>query len=156
MDAERMTEYQNLATSVVIQSLSCVRLSATLWTTASQASLSVTASWSLLKLMSTELVMPSNHLILCHLLLLLPSLFVSIRVFSNELALCIRWSRSIRASALELVLPVNIQGWFPCSPRDSQESSPAPQVEGINSSVLSLYGPALTSIHDYWKNYSFD
>ena len=66
-------------------------VSATPWTTAHEASLSITISWSLLKLMSIELVMPSNHLILCRPLLLLPSIFASIRVFSNESALCIRW-----------------------------------------------------------------
>ena len=63
------------------------------WTAAHQASLSFTISWSLHRLMPTELVMPSNHLILCHPLLLLPSIFPSIRVFSNELALCIRWPK---------------------------------------------------------------
>ena len=63
------------------------------WTVARQASLSFTISWSLLKLMSVESVMPSNHLILCHPLLLLPSVFPSIKVFSNELALCIRWPK---------------------------------------------------------------
>ena len=66
---------------------------ATPWTAAHQASLSFTISWSWLKLMSIESVMPSNHLILCHPLLLLPSIFPSIRVFSNELALCIRWPK---------------------------------------------------------------
>ena len=74
-----------------VQSLSCVRLFATPWTAARQASLSITNSRSLLKLMSIESVMPSNHLILCHPLLLLPSIFPSIRVFSNESALHIRW-----------------------------------------------------------------
>ena len=73
------------------QLLSCVRLFVTPWTAACQASLSITNSWSLLILMSIESVMPSNHLILCRSLLLLPSIFVNIRVFSNELALCIRW-----------------------------------------------------------------
>ena len=78
-----------------VQSLSRVRLFATPWTTASQASMSKTNSRSLPKLMSLELVMPSNHLILCHprLLLLLPSTFPSIRVFSNESALRIRWPK---------------------------------------------------------------
>ena len=76
-----------------VQSLSHIQLFATPWTAARQASLSVTSSQSLLKLMSAELVMPSNHLILCHLLLLLPSIFPSIRVFSNESVLCIRWSK---------------------------------------------------------------
>ena len=74
-----------------VQSLSCVQLFATLWTAIRQASLSITNSWSLPKLMSIESVMPSNHLILCHPLLLLPSIFPSIRVFSNESALRIRW-----------------------------------------------------------------
>ena len=77
----------------VKQSLSCVRLFATPWTAAHQASLSITNSWSLLKLMSIELVMLSNYLILCHPLLLLPSIFPSIRVFSNESVLRVRWSK---------------------------------------------------------------
>ena len=76
-----------------VQSLSCVRLFATPWTEACQASLSITNSWGLFKLMSIELVMPSNHLILCHPLLLLPSVFPSIRAFSYESALCIRWPK---------------------------------------------------------------
>ena len=76
-----------------VQSLSRVRLFATPWTTARQASLSISNSQSLLKLMSIESVMPFNHLILCQPLLLLPLLFPSIRVFSNESALCIRWPK---------------------------------------------------------------
>ena len=76
-----------------VQSLSCVRLFVTPWTTAHQASLSVINSWSLPRPMSIESVMPSNHLILCYLLLLLPSVFPSIRVFSNESVLHIRWPK---------------------------------------------------------------
>ena len=76
--------------NVVVQSLSRVRLFATPWTAAPQASLSFTISWGLLRLTSIELVMPSNHLLLCHPLLLLPSIFCSIRVFSNESALRVR------------------------------------------------------------------
>ena len=76
-----------------VQSLSCVRLFVTPWTAAHQASLSITNCRSLLKLMSIESVMPSNHLILCHLLLLLPSIFPSIRVFSIESVLCIKWPK---------------------------------------------------------------
>ena len=76
-----------------VQSLSCVQLFTTPWTTARQVSLSITNSQSLLKLISIELVMPSNHLILCRPLLLLPSTFPSIRVFANELALHIRWTK---------------------------------------------------------------
>ena len=75
------------------QSLSHVRLFVTPWTAAHQASLSITSSWSLPKLMSIEMVMPSNHLILCHPLLFLPSIFPSIRVFSNESALRISWPK---------------------------------------------------------------
>ena len=78
---------------IVVKSLRRVQLSMTPWTAASQASLPFTISRSLLKLMSIESVMPSNHLILCHPLLLLPSVFPSIRVFSNELPLPIRWPK---------------------------------------------------------------
>ena len=79
--------------SVVVQSLSCVQLFATPWTAACQASLSFTISWSLLKLKTLEPVIPSNHLILCCPLLLLPPILPSIRVFSNEMVLCIRWPK---------------------------------------------------------------
>ena len=134
------------------------------WTAAHQASLSFTISQSLLKLMSIELVMLSNHLILCHLLLLLHSLFPSIWAFSCESALPIRWPKYWSFS-FRISLPMNIwdwfpfrlTGWYPCSPRDSQESSPIPQFKSISSSVFSfLCGPAFTSIDDYWKNHSFD
>ena len=130
-------------------------ISATPWTAACQASLSFTISQSLLKLMSIESVMPSNYLIFCHSLFHLPSIFPSIRVFSNESALRIRWpkywsfSSSYKYSGW---FPLGLTGWSPCCPRDSQESFPAPQFESINSSVLGfLYSPALTSIHDSWK-----
>ena len=76
-----------------VQSLSRVQLFATPWTAVHKASLSITSSWSLLKLMFIESVMPSKHLIICHPLLLLPSIFPSIRVFSNESAVCIRWPK---------------------------------------------------------------
>ena len=87
-----------------VQSLSSVWLLATPWTAAHQASLSITNSRSLLKLMSIELVMPSNHLILCRPLFLPPSIFSIIRVFSNESALYIKWPKY---SASTLVLPMN-------------------------------------------------
>ena len=88
--------------------------SATPWTAARQAPLSITNSQSLLKLMSIESVMPSNRLILCHPLFLLPSIFPSIRVFSNEKVLCIRWPKyCIGALASASVLPMKIQDWFP-------------------------------------------
>ena len=79
--------------SCSVQSLSCVQLFEILWTAACQASLSITNSQSLLKLMSIESVMPSNHLILCHPLLLPPSIFPSIRVFSSESVLHMRWPK---------------------------------------------------------------
>ena len=85
--------FLKLMISVVVQSLSHVQLFATPWTAAHQAFLSITNSWSSLKLMSIKLVMPSNHLNLCRPLLLLPSTFPSIRVFSNESALHIRWPK---------------------------------------------------------------
>ena len=94
-----------------VLSLSYVWLFETPWTAARQTSLSIN-SWGLLKLMSTELVMPSNHLILCCPLLLPPSTFPSIRIFSSESVLCIRWLKYWSFSSAS-VLPMNIQGWFP-------------------------------------------
>ena len=84
---------ENVWIFVVVQLLSHVQLIATPWTAACQAPLSFTVSWNLLRFMSIELVMPFKHLILCHPLLLLPSIFPSIRVFSNESVLCIRWPK---------------------------------------------------------------
>ena len=250
-----------------VQSLSRVRLFATPWIAARQASLSITSSRSSLRLTSIESVMPSSHLILCHPLLLLPPVPPSIRVFSNESALCIRWPKywsfsfsispsskysglisfsfssvqfsrsvlsdslrphesqharapcpstnsqnSLRLTSIESVMPSShlilshplflllpippsirvfsnestlhmrwpkywsfsfsiipskenpradfLQNGLvgsPCSPRDSQESSPTPQFKSINSSGLSfLHSPTLTSIHDHWKDHSLD
>ena len=102
----------NLLFSYSVIQLSCVLLFATPWTASHQASLSFTICQSLLKLMSIESVMLSNNLILCHPLFLLPSIFSSIRVFSNESALCIKWPKT-GASASASVLPMNIQGRFP-------------------------------------------
>ena len=117
------------------------------------------------KLMSIESVMPSNHLVLCRSLLLLPSIFPRIRVFSNELALRIKWSNywsfsfglspsneysgliSFRIDWFDLLI---VKGTL-------QESSPTPQFKSINSSALSLlHSPTLTSIHDHRKNHSLD
>ena len=95
-----------------VQLLSSVQLFVIPWTAAHQASQSITNSWRLLKLMSIESVMPSNHLILCCPLLLLPSIFPRIRVFSNESVLHIG-GQSTGVSALASVLPMNIQDWFP-------------------------------------------
>ena len=116
-----------------------------LWTTACQAFLSFTVSHSWLKLMSMELVMPSHHFNLCYPLLLLPSVFPSIRVFSNESAFRIRWPKYWSLSSAS-VLPVNIQGWFPLGLTGliSLQSKwlsrvfSAPQFKSINSLALSL------------------
>ena len=134
----------------VVQSLSHVCFFVTLRTAAFQAPLSFTISWSLLRFTSFELVMLSNHLNLCC-PLLLPSVFPSIKVFCNESVLRIRWPKyqsfSISPSnEYSGLISVRID-WSPCSPRDSQASSPPPQFEGINSSVLCLlHGPTLTSV----------
>ena len=135
----------------------------TLWDpTMHGASLPFTISWSLLKLMFIELLMPSNHLILCHPLLLLPSIFLSIRVFSNESAHCIRWpqywSYSIRPpSEYSELLSFRVDWLDLLAIQGTLKSSPTPQFKNINSSAFRfLYSPALTSIHDYWKNHSFD
>ena len=140
---------------VVVQSLSHVRLLATPWTAAHQASQFFTISQSLLKLMSIKLVMPSNHLIFCHPLFFLTSIFPNIRVFSNELALHIRWPKYW--SFTFSFSPSNeYSGLISCrmhwldlfANQGTLKSPPAPQFENINSSVLSLlYGPTLTSIH---------
>ena len=147
------------------ESLSDVWLFATPWTAACQASLSFTNSRSSSKLMSIESMMPSNRLILCHPLLLLPSVFPSIKVFSNESALRIRWPKywefQLQHQSFQWIFRTDfLQDGLvgsPCSPRDSQESSPTPQFKSINSSALSfLYSPTLTFIHDYWKKHSLD
>ena len=134
------------------------------WTAARQASQYITNSWSLLKLMSMESVMPSNHLILCCPLLLLPSIFPSIRVFSNESALRIRWPKywsfnfSISPSNEYLGLISFRMDWLDIlAVQGTQGSSPTPQFKSISSLVLRfLYSPTLTFIHDHWKNHSLD
>ena len=131
------------------------------WTAALQ---SFTISRSLLKLMSIELVMPSSHLVLCHPLLLLPLIPPSIRVFSNESTLHMRWPKYWSFSfsiipAKEHPGPISFRmDWLDLlAIQESHESSPIPQFRNINSSALSfLYSPTLTSILDHWKNRSFD
>ena len=151
------------------QSLICVRLCDPMHCTTPGFLVHHFNSWSFLKLMSIELVMPSNHLILCFPLLLLPSIFPSIRGFSNESVLCIRWpkywsfSYSISPSNTSkeysglISFRLNWLVGSPWSPRDFQECFQTLQFKSINSSALSfLYSPTLTSIHDYWKSHSFD
>ena len=144
------------------QLLSCFRLFVTPWTAARQPSLSITNSRSLLKLMSIELVMPSNHLILCCPLLLLPSIFPSIRVFSNESALHIRWPKywsfSFNISSFNeySVLSSLRMDWL-----DLQA------VQGILKSLLQHHSSKASILwhlaffivqllYDYWKNHSLD
>ena len=159
--------------SQIISVAQYVRLFLTPWIAAHQASLSNTNSQSSLRLTSIESVMPSSHLILCR-PLLLPSIFPSIRVFSNESVLRIRWPNywsfsfsispsngysgliSFRMDWLDLLDPTlkSLPRLFKSL---LQESSPTSQFKSIYSLVLSfLYDPTLTSIHDYWKNHSFD
>ena len=143
--------------------LSRVWLFVTPWTAAHQASLSITNSRSLLKLMYGDAIQP-NHLILYRALLLLPLIFPSIRVFSSESVLCIRWPK-IGASASATVLPMSIQDWYPLglSSLISLQSKGLSRVFSNTtvqkhqfSSLSFIYGSTLTSIHDHWKNHSFD
>ena len=145
-----------------VQSLSCVRLFVTPWTAARQASLSITNSWSFLKLMSIKLVMPSNHLILC---LLSPSVFPSIRVFSNESALHIRWPKywsfsfnispsneysgliPFRIDWLDLLA---IQGTLKSLLQHHSSKASILRCSAFFIVQLSI------SMHDYWKNHSLD
>ena len=147
-----------------VQSLSRVWLFVTPWTAAHQASLSITNSQNLPKLMSIESVMPSNHLILCRPLLLLPSIIPSIKVLSNESALHIRWP-NIGVLASASVLPVNTQDWSPLGwtgwislqskGLSRVFSSTIVQKHEFFGAQLSLC-PTLTSMHDHWKNHSLD
>ena len=147
-----------------VQSLSPVRLFVTPWIAARQASLSITNSWTSLRLMSIESVMPSRHLILCRPLLLLPPVPPSIRVFSKESTLCMRWPKDWSFS-FSIIPSKEIPGlisfrtdWLdPLAVQGTLESSSKPQFKSINFLVLSfLYGPTLISIHDYCKNHNFD
>ena len=148
-----------------VQSLRHVQLFATPWTTACQASLSITNSQSLLKLMAIESVMPSNHLILCHPFLLLPSVFPRIRVFSNESALRMRWPKywsfsfSISASNEYSRLISFRMDWLDLLAVQGTLKS---LLQHHSSKTSILWHSAFfivqffTFIHDYWKNHSFD
>ena len=134
------------------------------WTAAHQASLSITNSRSLLKLMSIESVMPSNHLILCHPLLLPPSVFPSIRVFSNESVLCIRWPKywsfnfSISPSNEYSRLISFMIDWLDL-PAVQGTLKSLLQHHNSKASILlhsTFFMVQLTSTHDYWKNHSID
>ena len=146
-----------------VQLLSHVWLFATPWTAVHQASLSITNSRSLLKLMSIELVIPSNHLILCCPLLLLPSVFPSIRVFANESVLCISWPKdwsfsfSISPSnEYSGLISLKID-WFDLAVQGTLKS--LLQQYSSKASILwcsAFFIVQLISIHDYWKNHSSD
>ena len=153
---------------VVFQSLSHVQLFATLWTAARQVPLSFAISWCLLKFILIESVIPSNHFILCCPLLFLPSIFPNIKVFANESALCISWPKycsasfsispsnecsgliSFRIDCFDLLA---IQGTLKSL---LQHQSSKASILLWKKALSFLYDPALTSIHDYWKNHSFN
>ena len=137
-----------LAFSVtVVQSPSRVLLFATLWTATHQAFLSVTISWSSLKLMSIESMMPSNHLILCHPLLLMPSIFPSMKVFPKS-QLFASSSQSIGASVLASVLPMNIQGWFPLGLTGLISSQSKGLSRVLSSTTVQKVGNTCTPVAD--------
>ena len=156
-DLEGITLSQTKTNTASVQSLSCVRLFVTPWTAEHQASLSITSSQSLRKLMSTESTMLSKHLTLCRSQLLLPSIVPNIRVFSNESGVRIRWpkywrfsfsiSPSNEYSGLISLLSKGLPTVF---------SNTAIQKHQFFGTQLSSQSPTLTSIHDHWKNYSFD
>ena len=137
-----------------VQVLSCVWLFVTPWTAAHQASLSITNSQSSPKLMSIELVMPSNHLIFCHPLLLPPSIFPSIRVFSDESALRIRWPK-YWSFIFNISRYNEHSGMFSLQSKGLSRvfSNTTVQKHQFFGTQLSLWS---NSIHDYWKNHSLD
>ena len=149
--------------NIVVQSSSCVQLFVTPWTAACQTSLSLNISWSLPKFISITSLMLSSHLILWCSLILLPSVLALgtsqiSQLFTSD-------DQNTGASASASVLPISIQCWFPLRltalisllSKDSQESSPAPEFEGINSLALCLlYSPNLTTIHGHWEDHSLD
>ena len=147
-----------------VQVLSCVRLFATSWTATCQVSLSINNSQSLAKLMSIESVMPSNHLILCHSLLLPSSVFPSIRVFSNESVLCIRWPKywsfsfSISPSNEYSGLISFRMDWFDLLAVQGILKSLL-QHHSLKASILwcsAFFIVQLSHPYDYWKNHTFD
>ena len=158
-DFQKNCEAAGQTPLVAVQLLSRVQLFPPQWTAVRQPSLFFTVFLSLLKLMSVESMMPSNHLILCHLLLPLPSFFPSIRVFAGESAQVASGSQSIGASASASVFLMNIQYWFLLgltslsslkSKELSRVFSSTTQFESISSLVLSLLcGPTLISVHDH-------
>ena len=148
---------------VVVQSRNCVHFLATLWIATLQASPSLTISWSLPKFISIELVMPSNHLILCHPLLFLPSIFPRIRVYSSEWAVCNRWPKywsfsfSINISSeYSGSISLGLTGFITLLSKGLSRVFSSTQLKSINSLTCNLlYGP--THIHTWLlENHCFD
>ena len=153
------------------ESLSHVQLFVTPWAETRQASLSITNSWSLPRLMSIELVMPSNHVILCHPLLFLPPVFLNISGSFPVDQFFASGGQSVGVSASASVLPMNIQDWFPLGwtgwlsllfkgiwrvfSNTIVQKRPFFSAQQ-ESWAIKKYSPTLTSIHDYWKNHSLD
>ena len=145
-------------------SRSVVSNSETPWIAACQASLSITNTWSSLRLASIESVIPFSHLILSRPLLLLPPISPSIRVFSNESTLHMMWPKYwsfsfsiIPSKEIPRLISFRMDWMDFLAVQGTHKSSPTPQFKSINSSVLSfLHSPTLTPIHDHWKNHSLD
>ena len=145
-----------------VNSLSRVRLFGTPWIAARQASLSITNSQSSHRLTSIESVMASSHLIFCHPLLLLPLIPHSIRVFSNESTLRMRWPKYpsfsfsiIPSKEIPGLISFRVDWLYLLAVQGTLKSSPVPHFKSINSSALSfLHSPTVTCIHDHWKNHS--
>ena len=164
--------YKSRLTTIVllyissVQSLSRVKLLEAHGPAPQQASMSITNSWRLLKLMSIKSVMPSSHLILCHPRLLLPSIFPSIRVFSSESVLQISgpkyWSFSFSVSTSNeypWLISFRMDCWDLFGAQGTLKSvlqHHSSKASILPCSLIFLSSPALTSIHDYWKNHSFD
>ena len=148
--------------SVVVQLLSCVWLFLTPWNAARQASLFFTISWSLLKLMSIELVMLSSHLILGHFLLFLSSVFPSISVFTNESSLCTMWPKywsfsNSPSNEYSGLIFFRTDWFYLLAVQELSRIFSSTTVQKHHSlALILLYGQTLTSVHNYWKNHSFD
>ena len=159
--------FMQLCWAVVLQLLSCVQLFVTPWNAAQQAFLSITNTQSSPKLMSIESMMPSNHLILSRLFLLLPSVFPSIRVFANESALHIRWPKywslfqhqSFQWTPTQDWSPLRWTGWISLQSKGLSRVFLLQHHSSKASILLCLaffIVPTLTSIYDHWKNRSLD
>ena len=159
-----IAKFSFIETVSIYNPISLVWPFVTSWTAARQASLSITNSWSLLKLGSIKSVMPSKHLILCPPLLLLPSVFPSIKVFSNESVLHIRWPKywsfnfsTSPSNEYSGLISFRMDWLNLLAVQETLKSLlQQPQFKSIHSALSFLYSSTLRSIHDYWKNHSLD